>query len=358
MDQTCGNPRILLVEDDPDQQLLICDVIEMHYGSKCGRELVACKTGAESLRQDLESFDVVLLDYKLPDMTGLDVLQEILRRVDVPVIFVTGMKDTATAVQAIQLGAQDYLIKVGDYLFAIPVMIDKSLRQYQIRKENMLLQHRLEEMLRKLQVKNDQLEESLQKLATMAATDPLTNLVNRRAFQELLEKYFKQAKDQEYSLSCCMCDLDNYKKVNDTLGHQIGDELLVEVSKVIRSTLRGSDIAARYGGDEFILLLPRADLEGAMIACNRIQERMRQWCNQFADARSNVTVSIGLASLPISAVQSVDELIACADQALYHAKSLGKNRIVNYEPLDKAEYIEAQEAGTPPYNQPVRREAC
>jgi len=209
-------------------------------------------------------------------------------------------------------------------------MVDKSIRQHRLKHQNQRLQKRLEVMLAELQDKNRQLQKTMDKLSTMAATDPLTDLANRRAFSRLMDRYFKQASRYDFDLSCCMCDLDRYKRVNDALGHREGDELLVAAADVLRRGLRGSDVAARYGGDEFVMLMPNTSTAGAVTACRRIMRKLEDRFSQYQDLRSEVTISIGISSLGSDNAITAEELVLLADQALYHAKQQGRNRIVLY----------------------------
>ncbi|MCY2926852.1 MAG: diguanylate cyclase [Planctomycetota bacterium] len=320
-------PRVLLVEDDLDRRQLMQDVIVGHYGG--AGLVVAVETGADCLKQDLAGFDVILLDYNLPDTTGSRLLPEILARADVPVIFVTGENDSATAAQAIRQGAQDYMVKLGDYLFAIPVVIEKTIRQHQLRKDNHRLHQELQAMLSELRVKNIQLEESLGKLEKMAATDPLTDLANRRHFAHLLERSFEEAKRYGFDLTCCMFDLDHYKELNDSLGHQAGDEVLALAADIIRASLRTSDVAARYGGDEFVVLLPHTSIDRGLAVAERTRTELAAGVQaRYRTMRPPVTLSIGIASLSDHHPATADELVAFADRALYAAKNGGKDRIV------------------------------
>lgn len=322
------SPRILVVEDDDDQRQLICEALRIYYADAEDRDIVGAANSQECLAQDLPAFDVVLLDYDLPDMSGLHTLGKILERADVPVIFVTGHNDSATAAEAIQGGAQDYIVKLGDYLFAIPVMVNKALRQHQIKRENQALQAQLHAMLDELKQKNIQLEQSLEKVEALATTDHLTGLANRRRFKDVLERCYSEAVRYRTDLTCIMCDLDHYKQLNDTLGHQVGDEMLVLTAEIIRSSLRGSDTAARYGGDEFVLLLPHTSVQEARNVCERI--RMQLMAEQEKRGRTGVvvTLSAGIASLESNHASSADELVSLADRALYMAKDQGKDRIV------------------------------
>ena len=323
------SPKVLVVEDDRDQRQLICEALEIHFANCPDSRVVGVATGKECLEQDLSDFNVVLLDYHLPDIEGLDLLHRIASTGDIPVVFVTGENNAATAIEAIRRGAQDYVVKLGDYLFALPVVVEKNIRQHLLQRENRRLQGELTASLEQIQVKNQQLEESLRKLRTMAASDALTGLNNRRAFAEALRRCFDEASRYDFDLACIMCDLDHFKSLNDTLGHQIGDQVLVATAEVILPNLRSSDTAARYGGDEFVVLLPHSSVDMAMTVGERIRQQLAATTQRFVGGGS-VTLSMGVASLKSDRPISSDTLVAMADRALYVAKEHGKNRIVTF----------------------------
>jgi diguanylate cyclase (GGDEF)-like protein len=323
-------PRALVVEDDPDQCDLICEALRLHRDGDDGARIVGVHTAKACLEQNLGDFDIVLLDYNLPDMDGLDLLDRVLRRCDLPVIFVTGENLPTTAAEAIRRGAQDYVVKLGDYLFALPVLVEKNVRQHWLKRENTRLQDQLTASLEEIRVKNLQLEESLQKLRTMAATDHLTGLANRRAFAETLTRCVEEATRYGFDLACLMCDLDHYKALNDSLGHQVGDQILVQAAEVILANLRSSDTAARYGGDEFVLLLPHTSVEMALNVGERIRQGLILTTRQGTPASGGVTLSMGIASLKSDRPASADALVAMADRAMYVAKDCGRNRIVTF----------------------------
>lgn len=328
-------PKILIVDDNKDHCTLINDSLLMYYEVKPESEIKIVHSGGECLEQNLRHFDVVLLDLYMPDMSGLEVLPKILEKADVPIIFVTGEKDSATAGEAIENGAQDYIVKYGDYLVAIPVIVQKNISLHHLKIERDRLGRQLQWTLEELQVKNRQLEGSLMKLETMATTDVLTGLANRRSFNDQLIRRFAEAKRYSSDLGCCMIDLDNYKQFNDTLGHQMGDELLCAVSEQIRSSLRSSDLAARYGGDEFVLLLPQTGIDQAEIVARRLGKLVADAMKGDERMKVPVTLSIGIASLHASDAETPDDLLTIADRALYCAKERGRNRIVTHTEMQK-----------------------
>jgi len=161
----------------------------------------------------------------------------------------------------------------------------------------------------------------------VAATDPLTGLYNRRHFGRVLEQLFSESQRYDTDLSCAMIDLDGYKQLNDTHGHQVGDQLLVAAGRVITSNLRKMDIAARYGGDEFVLLLPRAQTDEAAGVVERIREEYCIASAKILNRADGVRMSVGIGSIRSITSASADQLVATADKALYRAKGAGRDRI-------------------------------
>jgi len=317
--------RLLVIEDDSEQLDLLRHTLESHFG----RGIV---TGAasvtEALTYDVQEFDLILADHNLPDGSGMDLIERVKARCSTPVILVTGDNVAQTAAEAIRRGATDYVVKVGDYLFTIPLVIEKNLTIAKIKRENESLRGELELTLKELRKKNQQLEESLLRVEEVAATDPLTRLYNRRHFGRMLEQLFAEAQRYDSELACVMIDLDGYKVLNDTFGHQIGDQLLILTSKAISSNLRRMDVAARYGGDEFVLLLPRAATHEAAAVVSRVRDDFFYSSASLLRRHAGVTMSIGVAGLRGAPIVNTDQLIARADAALYRAKADGRNRIV------------------------------
>ncbi len=213
--------------------------------------------------------------------------------------------------------------EIGDLAYAFDTMAgDVTTMRDELIRTNAMLEQKVAE-------RTEQLQESVSKMKTMAETDHLTGLANRRRFGELLGRYFAEAMRYGFDLTCCMCDLDHYKELNDTLGHQCGDEILVISADVIREALRSSDIAARYGGDEFVLLLPHTSVDRGMSVAQRIRREMITAGNVSGHVRP-VTMSIGIASISANNADSADALVAMADRALYEAKARGKDQIVQF----------------------------
>ena len=321
--------KILIIEDDDDQRELMRETLEDHFGPGT---VVGAESGRAALAQDLGSFDLILSDYNLPDRTGMELLDTIRGRCATPVIMVTGENVGHIAVEAIRRGATDYIVKFGDYLFTIPLVVEKNLTVAKVKRENESLRAELERALQEVRDKNAQLEQSLRKVEEVAATDPLTGLYNRRHFGKVSEQHWSEAHRYDQDLSCVMIDLDGYKQLNDKYGHQVGDQVLVVAGRVIGANLRKMDVAARYGGDEFILLLPHASAEDAAVVARRIHEQYRAAVAGLLRSTEPATMSIGIGSKRGDEPTCGDQLVAAADAALYRAKAGGRDRIVLSRP--------------------------
>jgi two-component system cell cycle response regulator len=330
--------RLLIVEDDADQRDLIRETLEGHFGPDT---VVSVDSRRAALAQPLDEFNLILSDYNLPDGTGMELLADIQRTSHTPVILVTGENVGGTAAEAIRLGAMDYVVKVGDYLFTIPLVVQKNLQVAKVKRENEQLRKELVQTLDALKFKNLELEQTLRRVEEVAATDPLTGLYNRRHFGRVVEQLFAEAHRYGKDLSCVMIDLDKYKQLNDRHGHQVGDQILVAAGRAISTNMRKMDVAARYGGDEFVLLLPHASAAEAAGVAARIRDQYRHEGGTVlqravagraaaGEALGPLTMSIGVGAMsddPSAVPTGVDQLVARADAALYRAKKDGRNRV-------------------------------
>ncbi len=177
------------------------------------------------------------------------------------------------------------------------------------------------------------LEEAFDKLAYMSKTDQLTGLANRRHFEEVLHAFYYQARRYNRSLSLIIMDIDFFKAVNDTVGHQAGDELLKITAREIENVCRKADLPARLGGDEFAVLLPETTSESAAAVADRIRQAVAERPMEVGGVEINATVSIGLADLNAGEMDCPEGLMSLADRALYAAKELGRNQTVQAHKL-------------------------
>jgi diguanylate cyclase (GGDEF)-like protein len=287
--------NIMLVEDNPGDARLIGELLKDVRGGRYQLDHVGrLSEGTEHIKRG--TVDVILLDLGLPDCSGLDSLTTVKGIADqVPIVVLTGLDDEAVAVTAVKTGAQDYLVKG---------QVDGNLLWRSIR----------------YAIERKQLE---QKLAFVATHDSLTGLPNRFLLQDRLALAISQAERTSKKLAVLMLDLDQFKNVNDTLGHSMGDELLKAAGERLTGIVRGYDTVARLGGDEFIILLTEigAVAEAAEI-CGRIIELFRKpfILNQNI---VNVTTSIGIAVYPDHG-KDAESLLKNADTAMYEVKGSGR----------------------------------
>lgn len=301
--------KILLVEDNPFQAELT-----KKYLINNGYEVILAGDGKSAIKiAKTEPIDLIILDVILPDINGYEIARW-LRISDetkgLPIIMLSEKKKVEDKVSGLEAGADDYLPKPYNEI-ELNATIYACLRTKALQDE--------------LRKKNKQLEEILKKVEVLAITDSLTGLYNRRHFENMLGKEFKKANRYNIPLTCMMIDLDHFKEINDAYGHHKGDEVIKEVSKKIKDSIRDIDIAARWGGEEFIVLLPMTNKENAYKAAERIANNIKEI--HFPEIKRQLTVSVGIAEIPNPAIKDVEKLVQMADLALYEAKRKGRNRI-------------------------------
>lgn len=301
---------ILIVEDDRLQAEITKD-----YLSKQGYRVLIADDGKTAIKiLNSHNIDLVLLDVVLPDISGYDVCRWIKTNDStrfVPVIMLTVKGSTKDKVEGLRIGADDYLPKPYNEV-ELNARIYASLRVKSLR----------DELLRK----NQQLEEVLEKLEKLAITDPLTGLYNRRYFESIIEKEFNKTIRYKTPTSCLIIDIDNFKNVNDEYGHRKGDEVLKEIAKLIKECLRKVDTIARWGGEEFVIVMPGTDSQKAYVAAERIRNIVEN--HRFSGIDKNITISIGISTIPSESIDSAEKFIDYADNALYEAKAKGRNLII------------------------------
>lgn len=255
--------------------------------------------------------DLILCDVEMPGLDGFKFLRMMSGREelqDVPVIMLTGREDSEAKVRGLEQGASDYVTKPfdpGELLARVKVQL-------------------------KIKSLQDKLRKSNQMLLDLSHTDPLTGLNNRRSMMEMLEKELERSLRGGSPLSLMMVDVDFFKRVNDTFGHQQGDEVLKGIAELLKQALRQYDMAARFGGEEFALILPGIALEEAVKVAERLRSQVEAFRFETASDPLGVTISLGIASHPGADIRTVDDLIREADYALYSAKRNGRNRVETF----------------------------
>lgn len=306
--------RILVAEDDAVSLLIIRRAVE-----KLGHECLAAKDGEEAwnVYKQTTGVDVVISDWMMPGVDGLELCRRIRdeeREEYTYFIFLTALGDREHLFEGLEAGADDYLSKPLDR------------EELQVR---LISASRVTRLHRRLSEQNDELEELNAMFAKQARTDPLTGLSNRLRMTEDLEAL--EARRERYGQTYCavLCDIDFFKPYNDTYGHAAGDEILKRVSGAIESQCRSGDVAYRYGGEEFLIILPeQSEASGIAMA-----ERLRQSIEDLQIPHSArkppevVTISAGVSAASEDDVKSGETILKEADDALYKAKEAGRNRV-------------------------------
>lgn len=298
--------KILLVEDSATLRFAM-----RNYIIDAGHEPLIARSGEEAL-QLLENtpVDMIIMDVEMPGLNGFEttrLIREWLAGHWIPIIFVTGLNEDENYREGIEAGGDDYLIK--------PV-------SFMIIKAKIRAMERIAEM-------RDQLHQLNAELEALSQLDSLTQIYNRRTFNELAQQQWALAKRHQQPVSALMIDVDHFKLFNDHYGHPAGDACLKKVSQAIKSCIhRSSDIFGRYGGEEFVVLLPETDAKGAQRVAQAISEALEQLAlrHDVSPTANHVTASIGGATCLRTTGHDLEELIKNADRALYKAKRAGRNR--------------------------------
>lgn len=251
---------------------------------------------------------LVITDWTMPDISGLELCQKIRKDFQqhyAHIILLTSNTDKEQVVEGLAAGADDYLTK--------------PFHQGELRaRVNVGL--RVVELHRQVQAKNRQLEE-------MALTDPLTGLANRRAIDIWVTRQLSAAARHDFPIWVAICDLDHFKKVNDTYGHEAGDTVLKAFAEVLKHNTRQSNICGRQGGEEFLNIITHVERDNSVIAFERIRKQMETQKFTVNNQTFSVTTSIGIAGFRGAKPPAFADLLAQADEALYKAKHKGRNRI-------------------------------
>lgn len=307
--------KVLVVEDDLVLQMAVKKVFD-----EMGFETILCSDGETAFKIiTTEKIRLAIIDWILPGIDGLTLCRKMRKlRLSryVYMIILTSMSSKENLVEALDAGADDFIAKPFD--------------------ENELAA-RARVGMRIIQLEN-KLVNSQKKLIKLAKEDPLTGIMNRRSLFDEILKELNRASREKSSVATILVDADNFKAINDTYGHLVGDMVLVQLAESLKDCCREYDKLGRYGGEEFLLLLPQTDREGAI----HVAERMRRHINNnpinCGDKSISLTVSIGVSTISFGAEhekykineQMMDDLIKKTDYALYVAKKEGKNRVAVY----------------------------
>jgi len=327
-------PRILIVESAPEVARLLVSAVAAAREGRCewpdagGTEPGGCvvvESIARLHRLDLRSFGAALVASVMYDGCGLDVLAYLRGLApSLPVVMVGGVADSTIASEAIRGGAAEFVLLTGHEQVTIPLAVRKAIVHRQLRRDNEHLQQTLTRSMAELAEMNRRLENSVLRLEDVARTDDLTGLTNRRWLNRTLEERWAESDRHELELGFLMIDLDGFKQLNDTLGHHRGDDVLRKIAGLLCETCREIDVPARYGGDEFCVLLPHADLQATIAVGRRIASAFDAAHAEWGMGEAVLGISIGVAHRGVSGAASPDELVRHADEAMYAAKKSGR----------------------------------
>ena len=303
MDNNNGNKpqlTVLVIEDHPDQRDLLAIVLQRE-----GYRVVTAANGIEALdKLSHEEVHIALSDIMMPKMDGFELIKTIRSNSALKhtyLILITARIQEGDRVRGLDLGADDYITKPFSFSELLArVRVGSRVVQYQ------------------------------QHLEYQTQVDSLTGLFNRRAFEKKIDEEFERANRYGHPLSLLILDIDNFKSINDTYGHHGGDATLVKISETLRNKTRQSDFSSRYGGEEFVLILPETDQDSALRVATKIHEEIKSSTFGTATSEFFLTVSIGLSSTSTKDYANWNQMLEDADQALYEAKNKGKNRVEVY----------------------------
>jgi two-component system cell cycle response regulator len=296
--------KVLVADDSPIYRKLV-------ENSLSGKQyaVLFAKSGSEAIELfSKHQPSLVITDWMMPDLSGIELCEHIRNhsgQAYTYIIILTGITEKNKLVKGLAAGADDYLTK--------PFHSDELLARVGVGR-------RIVELHRQLEAKNRLLEE-------LALTDSLTGLPNRRAIEAWATRQLSGAARYGFSFLVVMADLDHFKAVNDTHGHESGDAVLKKFAEILKANSRSSDICGRIGGEEFLFILTHTTQENARVVIERIRAALEATKFNFGGRSLTVTASFGLAGFEGTKAPDFSRLVSQADLALYSAKRTGRNRI-------------------------------
>ena len=325
---------VLLVDD----QQMVAEGIRRMIADEADIEFHYCADPKLAVQQAVEvGATVILQDLVMPDVDGLTLVRFYRNNPatsNIPIIVLSSKDDPNIKSEAFSHGATDYLVKLPEKIELL-ARIRAHARSYLAHKERDEAFAALRKMQEQLETMNGELARSNQELQRLSSLDGLTGVANRRQFDETLEQEWQRASRTNMPLSLIFADIDFFKRYNDHYGHQAGDDALKKVATVLKKTVhRPTDLVSRYGGEEFVMILPDTQQDGAMAVANKVLQSVRNLNIPHSNAEDNdrVTLSIGVATMNPGEDQKPEILVEAADKALYRAKETGRNHVESAPP--------------------------
>lgn len=316
--------HIMAVDDEESIRSLLSATL-----SGSGYNITTASSGEDAIKQlsGEELPHIVMTDIRMPGINGIQLLSEVKKiSQEIEVIIMTSHASLDTAIEAIRLGAYDYIHKPFEDIKEVIALVERTTKKIYLEQENRYLNHKIHEM---------------------AIKDGLTGLYNRRFFQETMLTEMKRANRLQDPFSILLFDVDKFKNFNDTNGHQMGDDCLKAVSKILGENSRATDFPCRYGGEEFVLIMPHTGKELAFEKAEKLRKHVESAIIPGGEKQplGKVTISVGVSEYPYHS-NTIQGLLKQADEALYHIKESGRNasRLGEPEKNHKPEFpsIDAQ----------------
>lgn len=326
---------ILIIDDNPGNLRVLGAIIE-----QAGYATRATLSGATALRWLADhDCDLILLDIRMPDMDGYETCRRIKSRPavrDIPIIFISALHDAGDKLRAFDEGGVDYITKpfnAGEVVARIKAHVELARARHALEEVNRVLEERVAERTRELSAAKSRAEH-------LAYHDALTGLANRRLFEDRLSRELRRVSRHGGGGAVLFIDLDHFKTINDGLGHAVGDAYLKGLADVMKDILRDEDTLSRWGGDEFVVLLPALGEDGgdAAASAGLVANKLAQVIGTPMAVDGNelqAGASIGVALYPGDG-QTVDDIIGHADAAMYAAKQAGRGTVRFFEPRMQA----------------------
>jgi len=290
------NKTILIVDDTVTNLDILIELLDQY-------DVIDATNGKDAIEiANEEKIDLILLDIMMPEMDGYEVCKELQTNQNtkhIPIIFITAKTDENSIEKAYDIGGSDYVTKP----FKPRELLSRVKKELQI-------------------------QDMMNELKLLASTDPMTKLYNRRYFTKISEHSVDLAKREKQDISMIMIDIDKFKTINDTFGHQIGDDVIISLADILQQNKRKSDIVCRFGGEEFVILLPNTSKDGARIVAEKIRKDVENFRLSLKDDNQlRFTISSGIAVVELDQNRAIELALKKADDALYKAKESGRNKV-------------------------------